>query len=87
MSHTGGLLEERGAKLVVWMLVVSGPYVVVVGGEEWGGVQVESHIVNSIATMCSLVIRCGALKQGSWCGILTRIFTITTCSSTGGQSF
>ena len=86
LSHTGGLLEERGAKLVVWMLVVSGPYVVVVGGEEWGGVQVESHIVNSIAT-CLLAIRCGALKQGSWCGILTRTFTITTCSSTGGQNF
>merc|ERR1719270_2011748 len=42
LSHTGGLLEERGAKLVVWMLVVSRPYVVVVGGEEWGGVQVWS---------------------------------------------
>ena len=40
LSHLGGRLEERGPKLVVWMLVISQPYILIVGGEEWGGVQV-----------------------------------------------
>jgi len=42
LSHTGGALEEKGDKLVVWMLVVSKPLVIVVGGEEWEGIQVWS---------------------------------------------
>ena len=43
LSHTGGALEEKGDKLVVWMLVVSKPLVIVVGGEEWEGIQVQSN--------------------------------------------
>ena len=43
LSHTGGPLEEKGDKLVVWMLVVSSPLVIIVGGEEWGGIQVQSN--------------------------------------------
>ena len=40
LSHTGGPLEEMEPKLVVWMLVISQPFILTVGGEEWGGVQV-----------------------------------------------
>jgi len=40
LSHLGGPVEEKGPKLVVWMLVISQPYILIVGGEEWGGVQV-----------------------------------------------
>ena len=40
LSHMGGQLEERGPKMVVWMLVICQPYILIVGGEEWGGVQV-----------------------------------------------
>ena len=42
LNHMGGPLEERGPKLVVWMLVISQPYILIVGGEEWSGVQVWS---------------------------------------------
>ena len=83
LSHTGGPLEEMEPKLVVWMLVISQPFILTVGGEEWGGVQVCLKHRQKKILFCG---RYGAWQQESLCGTLTQRLTTTICRSTGSLS-